>query len=461
MSSEEGDPTMPDGIGQTTARPASQASMGRLIRRILLVLVIGYSVAHLGYSLWRYRIWGRDASTIVYGADVRRPWMEAKQWKAGKPLLLKEVIYPPLYYALMLPWTHLEYRVVEPIFYVSQFFWYFLAMWLMVKIAFLGKPPPAMAYVLATVLTVNFHPFLETVALYKVEGMEMCLICLAIYAFKHKQDVAAGIITVFAANLKYLPGILILYFLLKRERRVILGMLIASALLLAILLPIFGTKLLAEYATYPLTFLFGHSLWGTGAEASFEFQTLTGTVNRWFAGLAGMQENLSMQRYAPVLHPRAALLISSTLKLLFIGLYLWLMRRRWPAPQRLARWYTVLYEMFLTLIMIFIISPISLIHYGILLLPAFVMTGLIFYQHAPRFRLKDKLLFAMAYALTAVIIPGGVWNRLFPPHPVWHERHAWVYFWLSFPFYGYLLLGASILLCLRRLRTEFETHESR
>ena len=440
-------------LGEAVSLPRPRTVMGRRAGwRLLLGLVICYSAVHLGYSLWRYRIWGRDASTIVYGADVRRPWMEAKNWKAGKPLLLRDVIYPPLYYALMVPWTNLEYRVVEPIFYVSQFLWYLLAIWLMVKTAFLDKPPPVMAYVVATALMVNFHPFLETVALYKVEGLEVFLICLAIYAFKHHRDVAAGMIIVVAANLKYLPGILILYFLVKREWRVILGMLIGAVLLVGLLLPMFGAKLLWDYASYPAMFLFDHSLWGTGAEASLEFQTLTGTVNRWFAGFAGMRENLSMQRYAPVLNPRAAFLIIGTLKACLVGFYLYLIRHRWPPEQRRARWPSYLYEVSLTLIMIFIISPISLIHYGILLLPAFVMVGLIFYQQAPLFRLKEKLLFAAAYALTAVIIPGGVWNRLLPPHPVWGERHAWVYFWLSFPFYGYLLLGACILLCLRRLQ---------
>ena len=437
----------------TIASASGSALTGRrLLRRLLLAAVIGYSVLHLGYSLWRYRVWDRDGGAIVYGADVRRPWTEAKRWKEGGSLIFQEVIYPPLYYALMLPWTGLEYRHVEHIFYACQFLWYVLAIGFMVKAAYLEGPPPAMAYVWATVLMVNFHPFLETVALYKVEGMEMCLVCWAIYAFRRGQDVLAGVLTVIAANLKYLPGILLLYFLVKRERRVILGMLIGGALLVGLLLPIFGPTLLWEYARYPATFLFDHSLWGTGAEASLEFQTLTGTVNRWFAGWEGMKHNLSTQSYAPVANARAAFLIAGALKALFVTLYLFVIRHRWRPQQRQAKWPAYLYEFSLTLIMIFVISPLSLIHYGILLLPAFVMTGLMLSQQAARFRLTEKLLFAAAYALVAVIIPGGVWNRLFPPHPVWGERHAWVYFWLSFPFYGYLLLGACLLSCLRRLR---------
>ena len=229
-------------------------------------------------------------------------------------------------------------------------------------------------------------------------------------------------------------------------------MLIGGVALLLVLLPMFGAKMLWGYATYPLTFLFGHSLWGTGAEASIEIQTLTGTINRWFAGLAGMRWNLSTQAYAPVPHAQVAFLISGTLKLLLGGLYLWLIRRRWLQQERDTQWRFYLCEFSLTLIMIFILSPYSMMHYAILLLPAFVMTGLILYQDAAIFRWKEKALFGLAYAFTAVIIPGGVWNRLFPPHPLWGERYAWVYFWFSFPFYGDLLLGWCLIMCLRRLR---------
>jgi hypothetical protein len=233
---------------------------------------------------------------------------------------------------------------------------------------------------------------------------------------------------------------------------VILGMLAGCALLVMCLLPIFGVKTLWTYVTYTPVVLFGQSLQGTGPWASLEFQTLTGTVKRWFAGMAGMQENLSMQRWAPVPHAQAAFLIAGALKFLLVGLYIALIRRRWPKEERDVRWFDYLSELSLTLIMIFVVSPISLLHYAILLLPGFVYVGLILYQHPAVFRLREKVVFLTAYALTAVLIPGGVWNRLFPPHPLWGERHAWVYFWLSFPFYGYLLLGACIVLRARRLR---------
>lgn len=421
------------------------------LRRILIGLVICYSAAHLGYSLWRYGPWGRDANTFVYGADVRRPWTEARRWKETGFLDFKDTIYPPLYYALLVPLTDLDFRVVEPILYSSQFLLYLLAVVLMVKTVYHDRRPPAMAYGLATVLTVNFHPFLETVALYKVEGWELFLICLAIYAFTRKRDVAAGIITVLAANLKYLPGMLLVYFLVKRERRVILGMLAGCALLLALLLPIFGAKTLWTYAMYTPSVLFSQSLQGMGSWASLEFQTLTGTVKRLFAGVAGMHENLAFQRWTEVPNAQAAFLIANVLKLLFVGLYLAAIRRRWRPDERDARRVSYLYEFSLTLIMIFIVAPISLIHYAILLLPAFVLVGLLLYQDPTSFRLREKALFGAAYALTALVIPGGVWNRLFPPHPLWGERHTWVYFWWSFPFYGYLLLGWCILLCSRRL----------
>jgi len=415
-------------------------------------VVILYSAVHLGYSLWRYGPWDRDANTFVYGADVRRPWMEARIWKETGFLDFNDTIYPPLYYALLLPLTNLEFRVVEPILYYSQFLFYLLAIWLMVKIAYLHQKPPPMAYGLATVLTVNFHPFLETLALYKVEGLEFFLICAALYAFMRKRDVLTGFLVVTAASFKYLPGILMLYFLVKREWRVVWGMLAACVVQVLVLLPIFGTDTLWRYVPYTWDVLFGSITPGAKAAVSLEFQTLTGTINRWFAGLEGMRENLTFQRWAPVPNAEMAYRIIGMLKMALVGGYLYLIRRRWRVEERHAQWPAYLCEISLTLIMIFVVIPSTLLHYAILLLPAFVVIGLLLYQQPALFRLKEKVLFAVGYSLTAVVIPGGVWNWFFPPHPLWGQRHTWVYFWFSFPFYGYLLLGLCVLLCSKRLR---------
>jgi hypothetical protein len=79
-----------------------------------------------------------------------------------------------------------------------------------------------------------------------------------------------------------------------------------------------------------------------------------------------------------------------------------------------------------------------------------VITGLLLYDRREVFHATEKSLFLLAYALAAMVIPGGLLNRL-PPHPVWGAKHSWAYLWLSFPCYGYALLGLCLLVCYARL----------
>lgn len=73
-------------------------------------------------------------------------------------------------------------------------------------------------------------------------------------------------------------------------------------------------------------------------------------------------------------------------------------------------------------------------------------TALLLFHHPRVFQWKEKLLFVLAYGLTAMLIPGGLLNQL-PPNPL---------FWISLSFYGYVLLGVCILLCYSRLQEHGE-----
>lgn len=425
---------------------------GRAWKRLLLVLVIGYSTAHLGYSIAQY-----NPITSPYASgDFRRAYDEMLQWRKTGALDPHEVLHPPFYYIVLRPLAPLGFASVVRVVYVSQFIWYILAVVLMVRAASGGSKPSAGDYLLAGVLTVNFQPFLETMALHKVEGLELFLICLAIDLFRRGRDALAGAVVALGANLKYLPGILGLYFVVKRERRAILGLLAASAVCALISLAAMsgpGTGWVS-ILRYPIQLLAGHQHEGNRPEASMEFQTLSGTVNRALVDAEGMRRHFSSQAYVPVGAPGLALWLAAILKLGGVFLYIALMRTRWTVQARQARWPVVLCELSVTLIMIFIIAQASRVHYAILLLPAFVSAALVLRRYPALLGWPERLLFAFAYGLTAMLIPGGLLNQL-PPHPVWGPDHSYAYLWYSLPFYGYLLLGACLLRCRARLLRSF------
>ena len=422
--------------------------MRPLLMKLLLALLVAYSVAHVGYSILRYN----PISYPYVSGDFGRAYGEMLLVRDHAVLAPHEVLHPILYYVLLRPLAPLPFTTVVKLLYFSQFILYALAIWWMVKAASGASRPRAIDYLLVTLLTVNFQPFLETVALHKVEGIEFMLICLAIYSFRKRRDVLTGALVVLGANLKYLPGLLGLYFLVKREGRVIAGMLVALALCLVVSVVAVseaGTPW-TSVVTYPLALLFDHQHEGNRPEASIEFQTLSGTVNRWLVGPEGMVTHFKTQSYATVSHPGLAVAIAAVLKLGLVGLYLYTMRRRWTVRTRETQWPVVLCELSLTLTMIFVIAQASRVHYAILLLPAFVNTALLLRRYPDVLGWPERFLFAAAYSLTAILIPGGLLNRL-PPHPLWGSHHSFAYLWFSLPFYGHLLLGACLLRCRARL----------
>jgi len=419
----------------------------RALRAVVVLVVVGYSVLHLGYSLFHYSIF----SDRAVSGDTYRAFLETIEWKRTGTLPPSTVLYPPLYYLILLPLTNLEFQDVARVLYFTQFILYYFSVILMGKAASETGTSSAMDYLIVAVLTVNFQPFLETLAMHKVEGIELFLICLAIYTFRRKKDVLTGSLVCVAANLKYLPGILGVYFLLKREFKVVRGILGMLLFCLIILIPAFGISGLWTYVIqHPLMLLFGHHYEGTRPEASLEFQTLTGTINRLFVGSTGMVEHIRTSGYVHVPHAQLAFLIAAILKIGLTGFWIYLIRRSWRVSQRDTQWVFYLLEISLTLILIFVIAPSSRIHYAILLLPAFVITGLVLFHNPHVFQWEEKLLFALSYSLTAVIIPGGLLNRL-PPSPLWGHKYSLVYYWMSLPFYGYLILGFCIILCYKRL----------
>jgi len=415
------------------------------LRRALVVVLGCYTLLHVAYSLHHYNIFSGQLS-----GDFRRVFKEAVEWKQTGILPLGNVLYPPLYYLLLLPFTQWNFPSVTYVFYFLQFPLYYAAILYLVNAVSPHRRPSAMEYFIAAVLTLNFQPFLETLAMHKVEGIEFFLMCLAFYTFRKRREILTGALVTLAANLKYLPGALAVSFVLKREWRVVRGMVLSLLVYMLLLTPIFRLGGVWDYVIrYPIILMFGHQHEGNRPEVGMEMQTLTGTVYRWFVGSAGMHEHFQTQNYVPVPHVHLAATIAMGLKILIGVWYLAFTQKAWKASERETPWIPHLLQLSLSLPLMFVFVQTSRVHYAILLLPAFVITALILY-HAPRvFHWREKLVFALAYSLTAMAIPGGLLNRL-PPSPVWDKHYSFAYLWLSLPFYGYLLLGLCIAWCHQR-----------
>lgn len=186
------------------------------LKRILWGALLAYTALHLTYSVVRY-----DVFSGLSSGDFNRAYGESMEWKSFLNASAQRWhFHPPFYYTILLGVDALlgGRQNVVYFFYGIQFLLFPLAIVCLVKTVWEGQGRPSWAaYGVAAVLAVNFQPFLETLAQHKVEGLEFVLICVALLAFRRGRDLWCGSLLMLAANLKYLPALLLVHFGAKRE----------------------------------------------------------------------------------------------------------------------------------------------------------------------------------------------------------------------------------------------------
>jgi len=427
--------------------------MGKFPKGVFLFLIF-FSLLRLEFNVAKYNPthaqWARGGEFT----EVYRSAVELKKGNspfAGRP----HPLHPLLYFLILQPFTYFKYKYAAYFFYFSQFIIFPAAIFFLVKAVSDGNPPPPAAYGIAAILAINSQPLLETLSRYKVEGLEFFLISLALLAFKRKKDLLTGALLFIAFNLKYYPGILIVYFMVKRELKVLAGVGITALVLLFVLAAFYGLEKVWFFTLqHPFGYFFDTAPTIDGTFSSLEWQSLHAAINRLsilsvsasdFSALVREVVTLSLTR------PWLSLGLAIFLKIFLGGLYFYFIRNHWAMNQREEKWPFYLLEISLTLLMLPVFLHYFRHHYGILILPAFVITGLVLYQRWNLFRLKEKILFGTAYFLSGVEGPPELLYHI-PPLAGWAENYWWpLYLGMSFPFYGYLLLGGCVILCSLKL----------
>lgn len=367
----------------------------------------------------------------------------------------QHTLHPLLYYLLLFPATFLTREGAGLLFYLLQFVLFPLAVVWMVQSAGGGRERYGFHGLIAFALAFNFEPLLETMAMHKVEGIEFFLICLSIFAFRKKRDLLTGILLILAVNLKYLPAVLLLFFLLKRETRVLAGAACGQIGILLLLLTFFGIDTVRfSCLDHPLRVLLQpHYEHNFPSLAVAEVQSLTATVNKLFALITDFHNSLNVLVGSGALileAPRRwAFLIDRTLKILLAAGFVFWIRKKVDLRSREKQWARYLLEISGGLLMTAVLLQGVRNQYLILVLPAFVYTGLLLVSAWATVGQPAKILFVLSYSFTAMLIPGGVLNRIPAPAALGEipRNHLLVYQALSIPFLGLALLGVCTLLC--------------
>ena len=429
------------------------------LRNGLLAVLVLYSLFHLGYSVARYNpftnpsVSGDFDRALREAGEVRREWREDRTLLGGGKGY--DVVHPLPYYVALWPFLDWGEEKAGKFFFAIQFLLFPLAILFLVW-SVAGRSAAWADYVLAFALAANFQPFLETLSQHKVEGIEFFLLCGAILALARKRDLLGGALICTAAALKYLPAVLLFFLLVKRKYRALLGFLGAGIGILALLVIGFGMDhvrpLVAQQSA--------RMMWDTRVQSNqqigyIEFQSVNGAVNRLFSapGAGRSFQEVLLIGTTNMVNPQIAYVVSLILKILLTAAALFFL---WPKKgNRLGEGKEggdlYLLELSVGLSMLVVFIQGVRLHYAVLLLPAYVLTGLILYRRRRQLRINEALLFLFSYLMGGIGIPAGM-LQLLPENPLWGKLYLQAYRWYSFPLLGYLLLGGAAVLCHRRLR---------
>lgn len=289
----------------------------------------------------------------LFGA-VRAP--RGKPAESGdRPLQVATTnAYPPVVAYLALPLALFPYNIARNLFSLISV----VAGLAAALLLFLHREPSRRAILIITgwAALLLFTPFHLILNLGLPDAILLCLLALALFSVHHKLFWLAGLCVALAIHIKLYPAILLPFFLIRRQYK-LLGMSILFSALIAGLIGILGSPQL--YLHYFGTILPRQY----DAGAYFSNQGFGGFFSRL------LTENPYVRSLGD--YPDLARLLTALTGLLLIALTLLILWQNRSEP-RLIPTYDLEYSLCLTAALI--VMPKSYEHMGVILLPAFLFT---------------------------------------------------------------------------------------
>jgi hypothetical protein len=269
----------------------------------------------------------------------------------------------------------------------------------------------------------NFRPVTDTIAYGQIDILLLLLIVVGLVAAQRNRPGIAGAAIALGTLFKLYPVLLLVFFVVKRQWRALIGFAVAMLILNGIAILAVGWEMHRVYLFEVLPRIGGGTNW-------VENQTLNGFVSRLVSGDIDA---------APYHHPLVSVATYGGFLLALAGAT-WLAWQ--PAEPRSAR-YMLQYGIFAILMVLTV--PAAWMHYQtITLLPFF---ALLLYSARGESGLNDALprwraaLLAGAYALIAYGNPWSFFNGTIMGHLT--------FLGVSYKFYALVLLLAVTVACLR------------
>jgi len=218
------------------------------------------------FSMCNYLIKGIFKTILGFNVDFVTYYSAARVIKYGEKLydntvLLKiqresglpesegpmPYLYPPLFAVLMLPFTFMNYTFAKNLWlFLNQAF----LMGALVFTWYSAKDKiSCIELIFLLFLLLNFAPIFSNLNLGQVSILIFLLVASSFYLFKKRKDFWTGVLLAFATMFKITPGLLIVYFLWKKEYRVFFSALFSLIILFLLSIVLVGIETNYFYIT--------------------------------------------------------------------------------------------------------------------------------------------------------------------------------------------------------------------
>ena len=377
-----------------------------------------------------------DIFYTLLGEAVNPPYKDETEYsRQAIPHAWGNVPHPPLFYILLRPLTRLKY-IHAAVFWLI-FNQILLVLGIIFCVATLKKKISLVELAAIVFITANFLPLRMNNILGQTSIIIFFLISLAFYSFIKKKNIVAGVALGLAVLLRWFPGLLILYFILKRQYRVVLVSLLTIALGFVVSIWRLGLPLhliQLKYMPY-IYFQYAVGAFNSQSLSGFFYRLLVRTVKINLPYLHNLGNINFIQTQGIIDNPFLANSIIFLFSFAFMFISLFICRKKTEKDT----WRLGL-ELSLFVSLMPILSTCVTVPFMPVLL--FVFIFIFLYLDQADSKILEYLLFIAAYILI------GLEYWLDGIRFFWHG--LWVVF-LSGKLYGAVLLW---LLCLRLLITD-------
>lgn len=335
--------------------------------------------------------------------------------------------YPPTWYLLFRPFTWMDWRDAHDLWLVANLLFVGASV-VLILLAVGYRPRSGEESLALATLILGFSPLIFSLQECQANSLVLLTVCAALYLFSRGKNAGAGALIALGAAIKVFPGILLLYFLLKRKFRLAAFGFASLAIIMLLSISAIGWDVHYWY------FFKVAPTWASNISAFDMNQSIAGVVGRALVGGEGI---------SPIVHrPGLARGLITLSQIVLLALVVWTCRTR---ARRLTD--SVWLEISLVIVFYQLASTWVLIHHlQWLLIPYLLVWGIAAKDVSrPSFGLHAAI--ALSYLLTGV------------EYVYYREafKGGAMALFASLKCFGTLVLFFALVAAVRRLRPEKES----